>query len=162
MVDAKIDWFDDFLGLGYHMYDVRPTVFLIFDGRKKIGSTWNKIIKYFPDDEIKIRFIEKESNYEFVLYCQSRILSTIWVFLKSLKVSEHYKQFKEDYEGAAHLKLALYIPKKDTYELEIFKYMKRITDLKFLTESEVEQDFILTRSVENLRRSENIDDKNLK
>ena len=162
MVDSKIDWFDDFLGLGYHMYDVRPTVFLIFNGRKKIGTAWNKIIKYFPDDEIKIRFIEKESNYEFVLYCQSRILSTIWVFLKSLKVSEHYKQFKEDYEGAANLKLALYIPKKDTYELEIFKYVKRITDLKFLTESEVEQDFILTRSVENLHRPKNIDDTDLK
>ncbi len=162
MVDSKIDWFDDFLGLGYHMYDVRPTVFLIFNGRKKIGTAWNKIIKYFPDDEIKIRFIEKESNYEFVLYCQSRILSTIWVFLKSLKVSEHYKQFKEDYEGAANLKLALYIPKKDTYELEIFKYVKRITDLKFLTESEVEQDFILARSVENLHRPKNIDDTDLK
>lgn len=162
MVDTKIDWFDDFLGLGYHMYDVRPTVFLIFNGRKKIGVTWNKIIKYFPDDEIKVRFIEKEPNYEFVLYCQSRILSTTWVFLKSLKISEHYKQFKEDYDGAANLKLALYVPKKDTYELEIFNHLKRITDLKFPTESEAEQDFILSRSIENLHRSTNIDGKDLK
>ena len=151
MVDTKIDWFDDFLGLGYHMYDVRPTIFLIFDGGKKIANTWNNIIKYFPDDEIKIRFIEKDSEYEFFLYCQSRVLLTTWVFLKSLKVSEHYKQFKEDYEGAANLKFARYIPKKGTYELEIFKYQKRITDIKFLTESETEQDFILTRSIQNLR-----------
>ena len=92
------------------MYDVRPTIFLIFDGGKKIANTWNKIIKYFPDDEIKIRFIEKDSEYDFVLYCQSRVLATTWVFLKSLKISEHYKQFKEDYEGAANLKLARYIP----------------------------------------------------
>ena len=151
MVDTKIDWFDDFLGLGYHMYDVRPTIFLIFDGGKKIANTWNKIIKYFPDDEIKIRFIEKDSEYDFVLYCQSRVLATTWVFLKSLKISEHYKQFKEDYEGAANLKLARYIPKKGTYELEIFKYQKRISDLKFPTPAEIDQDFILTRSIENLR-----------
>ncbi|MGB9002240.1 MAG: hypothetical protein WCC52_00350 [Nitrosotalea sp.] len=163
MVDTKIDWFDDFLGLGYHMYDVKPTIFLMFNGRKKVGTTWNQILKYFPDDEIKIRFVEKESNYDFILYCQSRILSTTWVFLKSLKISEHYKQFKEDYEGAANLKLALYIPKKDTYELEIFKYMKRITNLKFPTESEVEQDFILSRSIEALRsRSVNTDGEDLK
>jgi len=156
MVDTKIDWFDDFLGLGYHMYDVRPTIFLIFDGGKKIANTWNKIIKYFPDDEIKIRFIEKDSEYDFVLYCQSRVLATTWVFLKSLKISEHYKQFKEDYEGAANLKLARYIPKKGTYELEIFKYQKRISDLKFPTTTEIDQDFILARSIENLRsRSQN-------
>lgn len=163
MTDTKIDWFDDFLGLGYHMYDVKPTIFLMFDGRKKVGNAWNKIIKYFPDDEIKIRFVEREPNYDFVLYCESRILSTTWVFLKTLKISEHYKQFKEDYEGAANLKLALYIPKKDTYELEIFKYMKRITNLKFPTESEIEQDFVLSRSIHNLRsRPANFDGKDLK
>lgn len=163
MTDTKINWFDDFLGLGYHMYDVKPTIFLMFDGRKKVGNAWNKIIKYFPDDEIKIRFVEREPNYDFVLYCESRILSTTWVFLKTLKISEHYKQFKEDYEGAANLKLALYVPKKDTYELEIFKYMKRITNLKFSTESEVEQDFVLSRSIQNLRnRPANFDDKDLK
>jgi len=163
MTDTKINWFDDFLGLGYHMYDVKPTIFLMFDGRKKVGNAWNKIIKYFPDDEIKIRFVEREPNYDFVLYCESRILSTTWVFLKTLKISEHYKQFKEDYEGAANLKLALYVPKKDTYELEIFKYMKRITNLKFPSESEVEQDFVLSRSIQNLRdRPANFDDKDLK
>jgi len=155
MVDTKIDWFDDFIGLGYHMYDVRPTIFLIFDGRRKITNTWNKIIKYFPDDEIRVRFIEKESNYEFILYCQSRVLLTTWVFSKTLNISEHYRQFKEDYDGAANLKLVLYVPKKGTYELEIFKYQKRITDLKYLAESEVEQDFIVARSIQKLRRSKN-------
>lgn len=153
MIDTKIDWFDDFLGLGYHMYDVRPTIFLMFDARRKLANTWSKIIKYFPDDEIKVRFVEKDSQYEFVLYCQSRILLTTWVFSKTLKISEYYKQFKEDFDGVANLKLALYIPKKDKYELELFKYIKRITDVKFPTESDVEQDFILSRSIQNLRRN---------
>jgi len=69
-----------------------------------------------------------------------------WVFLKSLKTSENYQRFKEDYDGAANFGLALYKPKGDSYELEIFKYKKRITDLKFLTEPEAELDFIVSRS----------------
>lgn len=156
MADTKIDWFDDFLGLGYHLYDVRPVLLLLFDDRKKLANTWNRIIKYFPDDEIKVRFIEKDSKYEFVLYCESRILSTTWVFLKSLNLSEHYRDFKEDYDGAAILKLALYIKKKDKEknELEIFKHQKRLTNVKFLTGSETEQEFIVTRSIQRLRTSD--------
>jgi hypothetical protein len=150
MVDTKIDWFDDFLGLGYHLYDVRPVLLLLIDERKKVANTWNQIVKYFPDDEIKVRFIEKDSKYELVLYCESRILMTTWVFSKSLNISQHYKEFKEDYNGAAILKLALYIKKKGKTELEIFKYQKRLTDVKFLSESETEQDFILTRSSQHL------------
>ena len=150
MIDTKIDWFHDFLGIGYQLYDVRPSIFLIFDERKKLASTWNKIIKYFPDDEIKMRFVERDPVYEFVLYCQSRVLLTTWVFLKSLKISEHYKGFKENYDGAAVLKLALHIPKIDSYQLEIFKYQKRITDVRFMTESEATEDFIVSRSMRNL------------
>lgn len=141
------------MGLGYHLYDVRPTVYLILDGRRKISNTWNRIIKYFPDDEIKMRLIEKDSTYEFILYCQSRVLSTTWVFLKSLKISENYKKFKQDYQGVSLLKLALYVPKKGTHQLEIFKYDKRITDVKFMTEYEAEQDFILSRALHNLRKA---------
>ena len=153
MPDIKINWFDDFLGLGYHLYDVRPTIYLILEGRRKLAYTWHRIIKYFPDDEIKVRFIEKDSTYEFILYCQSRILLTTWVFLKSLKISENYKKFKQDYEGISLFKLALYFPKKKSgHHLEIFKYEKRISDVRFLTESVAEQDFILSRSLQNLRR----------
>jgi len=151
--DTKIDWFDDFMGLGYHLYDVRPTVYLILDGRRKISNTWNRIIKYFPDDEIKMRLIEKDSTYEFILYCQSRVLSTTWVFLKSLKISENYKKFKQDYEGVSLFKLALYLPKKGNHRLELFKFEKRITDVKFMTEYEAEQDFILSRALHNLRKA---------
>jgi hypothetical protein len=152
--DTKINWFDDFLGLGYHLYDVRPTLYLIIKGRRKVVNIWNGIIKYFPDDEIKVRFIEKDdSTYEFVLYCQSRILLTTWVFLKSLKISENYIKFKQEYEGVSLFKLALYVPKKTGHHLEIFKYEKRISDVKFLTESAAEQDFILSRSIQNLRRA---------
>ena len=143
---ASTRWFDAFMGVGYNFYDVRAKVLLIFDKRKTLLNAWSKIIKWWPDDEIRMRFVEMGDSYEFVLYGESRILETKWVFLKGLKASEHYKRFKDDYEGAAYLGLALYRSKHDSHELEIFDYSKRLTDVQFLNESLVEQDNIVSLS----------------
>lgn len=151
MADIKIDWFEDFMGLGYHVFDVRPTIYLILDGKRKLANTWNKIIKYWPDDEIKMRFFEGDVNYEFVLYCQSRILLTTNVFLKSLKISDHYKRFMDEYNGSATLQLAVYFPKDEKYELEIFKFKKKIFDVKFLKEQDSDDDFIISQARQKLR-----------
>ena len=151
MADTKIDWFEDFLGLGYHVFDIRPTIYLIFDSKRKLVSTWREVIKYWPDDEIKMRFFEGEENYEFVLYSQSRILLTTTVFLKSLKISDHYRQFMEEYNGSASLQLAVYFPKDKKYELEIFKFKKKVTDLKFLKEEDTDDDFIISQARKKLK-----------
>ncbi|MDE1814754.1 MAG: hypothetical protein KGH87_06745 [Thaumarchaeota archaeon] len=155
MTDSKMNWFEDFLGLGYHVFDVRPTIYLIFDDKRKLVNTWNQMIKYWPDDEIKMRFFEGDASYEFILYCQSRILQTTNVFLKSLKISDHYKQFMEEYIGSASLQLAVYSPKNKTYELEIFKFKKKITDLKFLKKQDVDDDFVISQAREKLHAGEN-------
>lgn len=151
MTDSKIDWFDDFIGLGYHVFDVRPTVYLIFDNKKKLVSAWNNIIKYWPDDEMKMTFVEGDTNYEFVLYCQSRILQKTIVFFKSLKISDHYKQFVEEYIGSVSLQIANYSPKKGEYALEIFKYKKKVTDVKLLKKQDLVDDFIVAQALEKLR-----------
>jgi len=154
VTDNKIDWFEDFLGLGYHVYDIRPSIYLIFTGgKRKIANTWNKIIKYWPDDEIKIRFFEGESNYDFVLYGKSSILTTTHVFIKSLQISEHYKKFMDEYDGSATLQLALYFPKEKKYELEIFKFKKKVTDIKFLKTSDIDDDFIITQARQRLENT---------
>lgn len=154
MSETKIEWFHDFIGMGYHVYDVRPNVYLIFDDRKKLVNTWKEIIKFWPDDEIKMRFFEGDPNYDLVLYSPSRILMTTWVFLKSLKISDHYLQFKEEYNGSASLKLALYQPKKDgKYELEIFKYKKKVTDVKFLKSQDQDDDDISSQARQILQKN---------
>lgn len=154
MTDSKIEWFEDFLGLGYHVYDIRPTIYLIFDGRRKLANTWNQIIKYWPDDEIKMRFFEGDVNYEFILYSQSRILKTTKVFLKSLKISDHYQQFMDEYNGSASLQLAIYFPKDKKYELEIFKFKKKVTDIKFLKKQDSDDDFIISQARQKLQNPE--------
>jgi hypothetical protein len=145
--EKRIRWFDAFMGLGYEFYEVRAKVILIFHNKKTLLNAWNKIIKWWPDDEIKMRFLETSNSYDFVLYGDARFLENTWVFLKALRLSQHYTTFKNDYEGVAILRLALYRPKNDSYELELFDYKKRVTDVRFLKEPPEEpQDIILLRS----------------
>jgi hypothetical protein len=153
VTDKSVRWFDAFMGLGYEFYEVRTKVILIFDKKKTLFNAWNKVIKWWPDHEIKMRFVESIHSYEFILYGDSTVLEARWVFLKALKVSEHYKTFKDDYEGAASLRLALYRPKGDSYELEIFDYNKRVTDVMFLEEPLRETDSIVLKSSNILRGS---------
>lgn len=140
------------MGIGYEFYDVRAKVILIFDKKKTLINAWNKVIKWWPDNEIRMRFVETIDSYEFILYGDSSVLDSRWVFLKALKVSEHYKTFKDDYEGAALLRLALYRSKGDSYELELFDYNKRVTDVMFLKEPLRETESIVSKSSNILRR----------
>ncbi len=151
MSDNKINWFHDFVGVGYNVTDYYPNVYLLFDGRKKPVNAWNEIIKYWPDDEIKMRFVEDDTNYHFILYCHSRVLLNTSVFPKILKISQYYLEFKEEYKNIAILKLALFKLKNNKHELEIYKYKKKITDVRFLNKSEATEDFIVSRSFEILR-----------
>jgi hypothetical protein len=147
MNNEYIRWFDAFMGVGYNFYEVRPKVLLIFTKRKILLTAWNKIIKWWPDDEIRMRFLETNDSYKFILYGESRILETKWVFLKALKTSEHYKKFKEEYDKVASLRLALYRPKSDSYELEIFDYTKRVTDAQFLKEPIRKENTIISKAL---------------
>jgi hypothetical protein len=153
VTDKSVRWFDAFMGVGYEFYEVRTKVILIFDKRKTLFHAWKKVIKWWPDDEIKMRFVESNDSYEFILYGDSVALDSTCVFLKALKVSENYKTFKNDYEGAALLRLALYIPKGDSYELEIFDYSKRVTDIMFLEDAHRDKDNMVLNSSNILRRS---------
>jgi hypothetical protein len=151
--DKNVIWFDAFLGVGYEFYEVRSKVILIFDKKKTLFDAWNKIIKWWPDNEIKMRFVETNHSYDFILYGDSSALEARWVFLKALKLSQHYKTFRDDYEGAAILRLAVYRPKRDSYELELFDYSKRVTDVMFLEEALRETDSIVLKSSNMLRGS---------
>ena len=153
MTDKSVRWFDAFMGVGYEFYEVRTKVILIFERKKTLLNAWSKLIKWWPDDEIKMRFVETNHSYEFILYGDSVVLENRWVFLKALKVSEHYKTFRDDYEGAAYLRMAIYRPKGDSYELEIFDYKKRVTDVMFLEEPLRETDSIVLKSSNILRGS---------
>lgn len=144
-------WFHDFLGVGYRPQDPYTMLLLLFKNRSGASKIWHDVLRWWIDDEIKIRFIEVDDRYRFLMYCETRILEDTWVFVKMLKISGHYRKFKESYKNRAFLGLAVYRPKNDSYNLHVLKNTKNITDVQFLKEEDVEEGSIIWRSREALR-----------
>jgi hypothetical protein len=149
MEEDTVTWYTAFLGVAYRYWDVHTQVLLLFNKRRDLLNSWNKVVKWWPDDEVKMRFAEANNYYRFVLYGESHILENKWVFLKILKASEYYKRFKDEYDGTAYLGFALYKPEinDEPYQLEVFNYRKKVTDVLFLEETNPEQDSMVSRSI---------------
>lgn len=145
--EGTLKWFDGFMGLGYYFHDVRPLLLLVFDKRARVYHTWKKILKWWPEDDIRVRFVEGDGGYRFIMYCESLVPDTDLVFLKQLSMSDNFKRFKSEYEGAANLGLAVrHKSKEDSFELEIFKYRRRITNVRFLETGKESDDKVVSES----------------
>jgi len=147
-------WITDFLGVGYRYTDIYMNILILFSDRKAAIKIWNENIHWWPDNQIILRFIEDNEYYWFILYLQGKdLFSKENVgFLKKNNLTQNYLRFKKNYDEKAILRFALYKTtekkttandaksemgnndtNKDTnYEINIFKRMKTIYDVKFL------------------------------
>jgi hypothetical protein len=156
-------WISDFLGVGYRYTDIYMNILILFTDRKSAIKIWNENIHWWPDDQIVLRFIEDEGYYWFIIYQQGKNLfskENIGFFKKN-HLTQNYLRFKKNYDGKAILRFALYKPlekkirkddenivisennesdpsKNTNYELNIFKRLKTIYDVKFLKINELE------------------------
>lgn len=171
-------WFDEFLGVAYRYYDLRMNVVPLFMDRKEAIDLWHEVIHWWVDPSIKIRFVESENDYWFVLGADSQKPDTNKNFFKVLQKSENYERFKKGHGGEAYLRLGVYSKKykkdvkddavcqcghrmddheesKDddsclyedceckkfeSFQVNLLKKKKTVTDIKFLDESEVKSD----------------------
>ncbi len=150
-LNQSVIWFHDFLGVGYRPQDPYTMLLLLFKNRSDASKIWHDVLRWWIDEEIRIRFVEVNDVYQFVMYCEDRILDNTWVFVKLLKVSDHYRKFKESYKSRAFLGLAIYRPDDGSYNLHILKKTKNINDIQFLQEADVEEGSIIWRSRKVLR-----------
>jgi hypothetical protein len=170
-------WISDFLGVGYRYTDIYMNILILFSERKTAIKIWNENIHWWSDDQIVLRFIEDEDYYWFILYLQGKDLFSKQNigFLKKNQLTQNYLRFKKNFDEKALLRFALYKPleKKITkkeenrvnnenneskpdsnanYELNIFKRMKSIYDVKFLKINELEVDSIEYSLIKNMDR----------
>ena len=150
-------WISDFLGVGYRYTDIYMNILIVFTDRKNAIKIWNENIHWWPDDQIILRFIEDQDYYWFILYLQGKNLFSKENigFFKRNQLTQNYLRFKKNYDEKAILRFALYKTlekkirdndedgKNDNaknihYELNIFKRMKTIYDVKFLKINELE------------------------
>jgi len=133
-------WFTDFVGIGYRYHDVYMNVFPLFRNKMTAFRLWKKTIEWWPDDKIKLRFIEDDGTYWFILYGGSDYKRDNTGFVKRVPVSENYERFKVGYEKKATLRFGIY--KEDAtdykkYNLEILRKSKSIYDIAFLQYSKL-------------------------
>ena len=133
-----ISWFKDFIGVGYRYHDVYMNVIPLFGEKRAAYQLWKKTVDSWPDDEIKLRFVEQADSYWIIIYGGSTYKNENTGFVKKVQASDNYKRFKEGYEKKAILRFGVYKenPKKKPdsrkYELEIFKKSKSVYDISFL------------------------------
>ena len=77
---SSIPWFDDFVGVAYRYYDLRMNVVPLFTDRKDAASLWHDTIHSWVDPSIKIRFLELDDNYWFIMGSDSQKPDN-WLFI---------------------------------------------------------------------------------
>lgn len=152
----NILWYDDFIGIGYRYHDVYMNVFPIFEDMRYASKLWDKTIRWWPDDEIRLRFVEQgeneKNNYWFILYNTAQHIDERTGFAKKLQISDNYQRFKVGYEKQAILRFGIYKenPKKvnrendknKKFDLKLLKKHKTVYDIQFMSFSSLSSDSI--------------------
>ena len=174
---SPIPWFDDFVGVAYRYYDLRMNIVPLFIDRKEASSVWYDVIHPWIDPSIKIRFLEIDDKYWFIMGSDSKKPDTNLSFFKELPKSENYERFKKGHGGEAYVRLGVYAKKLlsdvkknavcncsheaqdhdegdddvclfkkcnckkfSSFQINLLKRKKTITDIKFLEEHNAKDD----------------------
>jgi hypothetical protein len=105
-------WYQDFLGVAYRYFDLRMNVVLLFSERKYASDLWNNNVRWWSDHDIKLRFVETNDQYWFIMASESRRPDHNTAFFKLLQKSDNYIRFKKGSMGEAYLRFGVYLQKE--------------------------------------------------
>ena len=148
-------WIKDFLGVGYRYHDVYMNVFPLFQDKMAAFKLWKKTIEWWPDNKIKLRFIEDGNSYWFILYGGSDYKQDNTGFVKRVPASENYMRFKLGYEKKAILRFGVYKENATgdkKYDLEVLKKSKSVYNIAFLLYSELADNSIEWQCIQENKR----------
>ncbi|HJU35564.1 MAG TPA: hypothetical protein VJ695_10610 [Nitrososphaera sp.] len=140
---TTITWFKEFIGVGYDFYDVHVNIIPLFKDKTYAVGLWKKTFERIDANQIKIKFVEHEDNYWFIVYT-TKSEDNIG-FVKNIAISENYYKFKAAFENKAILRFGIYKEydehKKDNeskkYHLELLKKSKFVHNVKVAEYSEL-------------------------
>ena len=164
-------WISHFAGIGYRYTDIVMNILILYTDRKIAIKIWNESINWWPDDQIILRFIEDREDYWFIIYQRGKnLLSKENVgFFKKNPITQNYLRFKKNFDQKTILRFALYksvekkvtdrndkdenkedeSSNKPTFEINIFKRMKTVYDVKFLKLDELEENSVELNLINN-------------
>ena len=172
MENMEKKWISDFVGVGYRYTDIIMNILILYSDRKLAIKIWNENIHWWPDDQITLRFIEDGDYYWFILYQNGKnLLSKENIgFFKKNELTQNYLRFKQNFDQKTLLRFALYksvenktnedddtmknknVDKKNSpsFEINIFKRMKTVYDVKFQNIRDLESDTVENSLIMNL------------
>lgn len=173
MENMEKKWISDFVGVGYRYTDIIMNILILYGDRKRAIKIWNENIHWWPDDRITLRFIEDGDYYWFILYQNGKnLLSKENIgFFKKNELTQNYLRFKQNFDQKTLLRFALYksvenktnddddnktknknVYKKNSppFEINIFKRMKTVYDVKFQNIRDLESDSVENSLIMNL------------
>ena len=149
----------------------------LFRERKTATDLWHDSVRWWSNISIKIRFVEIDDKYWFIMGAESSHPDSNLSFFKILPKSENYERFKKGHAGEAFLRLGVYSEKslkdvkKDamcncghaaedhdkndndaclyevcdcktfkSFQVNLLKKKKTVTDIEFLDEQNVKDD----------------------
>lgn len=154
-INQPILWFNNIIGVGYRYHDIYMNVLPLFKDKRYAFKLWKKTIEWWPDDEIKLRFVEYNDKYWFILYVSSNNKGENIGFVKDFHRSENYNRFKSGYEKQVVLRFAIYKENKNKgiadngFSLELLKRSKSVYDIKFLQYFDLASDSIEHKGIQS-------------
>ena len=176
---SSVPWYTDFIGIAYRYFDLRMNIIPLFTSQEQSLPLWQDTIHWWVNPSIKVRFVESNDDYWFILGADSQKPDTNYAFYKTLPKSVHYERFKKGHGGEAYLRFGVYkkvylvdakknticecgheavdhdegdndvclyntceCKKFETFQINMLKRKKTVTDIDFLDEDSVKDDVL--------------------
>ena len=149
---SNIIWYTDYFGIGYALDKKGWSVFPIFTNPSSAKMLWNDQIESLDEQTLKMRFIEYENQYKFILYPfpfqKERVNFGFYRSISSLKT---YKIFKRNFPSKAFFTFGTI---GDGSKPDIFNKAKLVSDIQFFKKADVKENSIewIAEKCQEMRR----------
>lgn len=80
----------------------------LFSDKNDATRLWQTTVRPWIDPSIRVRFVESDDKYWFIMDSESKNPDSNRSFFKVLAHSDNYERFKNGYEGEAYLRFGIY------------------------------------------------------
>jgi hypothetical protein len=132
--------FTEYLGLGYIFDKSVWNVFPIFADYFEAQKLWNNQVELIEERNFKMRFIEHQDGYKFMLYAEPLSQTEAnFAFYRRLNLSKNYRAFKSGFKDQAVFRFGILDSESQPNYLSKFKI---VSDVEFLNQENIHENSI--------------------
>ncbi len=137
---SNILWYTDYFGIGYALDKKGWSVFPIFSNPLNAKMIWKDQIESLEENTLKMRFIEYENKYKFILYPFPFQKNKVnFGFYRSINSLKTYKIFKRNFPNKAFFTFGAI---GDGSKPDVLNRAKLVSDIQFFKSTDVKENSI--------------------